>query len=194
MCWKVQNSKQNTVMFPQCPRDTGDILTWVNISDWFVTGCTPRDKQEWFLDVRGPLIVSIYNQTFVKQIVGNMAQCPTSTLELILARDLNHSICYKHRLLDWIVLSRYGQIQTLKTGSADKWFLDILHVYRAGVGTQVPWHWHTLEQDWETRGKSSWNSGLLSIMGSRYHPEYIRTKTVPKQIRLHLQVRKLQSR
>ena len=79
MCWKAQNSKQNTVMFPQCPRDIGDILTWVNISDWFVMVCTPRDKQEWFLDLRGPLIVSIYNQTFVKQIVGNMSQCPTST-------------------------------------------------------------------------------------------------------------------
>ena len=55
-----------------------------------------KDKEEWFLDVKGHLIVSIYNMTKVKQIVGNISQCP-STLKLILAGDLNHSICYKQR-------------------------------------------------------------------------------------------------
>ena len=135
------------------------------------------------------LIVSIYNQqTFVKQIVGNMSQCPTSTLSLILARDLNHSICYKHRLLDWIVLSRYGQIQTLQTRT-DKWFLDILQALLVVLGHRFP----DTDTHWSKIGKRVGNlHEILDYCQSWEAPEYIRTKTVSGPIRLHLQVRKLQ--
>ena len=106
---KGSEFKQNTVMFSHCPEAIGDILSEHFISDWFVKGFNPLETMRNAMAMvpwcKRTLIVSIYNQqTFVKQIVGNMSQCPTSTLSLILARDLSHSICYKHRLLDWIVL------------------------------------------------------------------------------------------